>query len=137
MEFNINSPSYYKNVYGVDDEIYGMCQDIYCFLKDKQYSEIIDTIGICPIIAPDDLIQQGKWREETVYDIPYKLIIVKRHIDYNKYVNATVDQKKKMIVANILCSVKSIKNKGKIDFARFEKDILSFLGYNRDEVMNI
>ena len=31
MELNINSPKYYKDVYGVDDEIYRLCQDIYIY----------------------------------------------------------------------------------------------------------
>ena len=46
MELNINSPKYYKDVYGVDDEIYRLCQDIYIYFKDKSYSEIINIIGI-------------------------------------------------------------------------------------------
>ncbi|MFR8428802.1 MAG: hypothetical protein ACLVCH_16165 [Roseburia inulinivorans] len=60
MELNINSPKYYKDVYGVDDEIYRLCQDIYIYFKDKSYSEIINIIGIIPIIAPKELI--GKWK---------------------------------------------------------------------------
>ena len=56
MELNINSPKYYKDVYGVDDEIYRLCQDIYIYFKDKSYSEIINIIGLIPIIAPKELL---------------------------------------------------------------------------------
>lgn len=31
MELNINSPKYYKEVYGIDDEIYRLCQEIYVY----------------------------------------------------------------------------------------------------------
>ena len=51
MEININSPAYYTNIYGVDDEIYRMCQDLAIYVEDKKYSDWIDTIGIVPIIA--------------------------------------------------------------------------------------
>ena len=63
MELNINSPKYYKDVYGVDDEIYRLCQDIYIYFKDKSYSEIINIIGIIPIIAPKELLENGKYKE--------------------------------------------------------------------------
>ena len=35
MEFNINSPVYFKDHYGIDDEVYKFCQRAYLFFKDK------------------------------------------------------------------------------------------------------
>ena len=29
MDLNINSPKYYKDVYGIDNEIYRLCQDMH------------------------------------------------------------------------------------------------------------
>lgn len=134
MELNINSPSYYKNIYGTDDEIYWMCQGVYEFEKERRYSEIIDIIGICPIVAPTELIEQGKWKEETVYSIKARLIIVKRHIDYESYVHGTIEEKKKLMIGNVLKSVKAIKGKGKIDYCQFESDLLDFLGYTKNDI---
>ena len=69
MNLYINSPSYYKNVYGVDDEIYWMCRDISDYVKNTEYSVIVDTIGISPIVAPREEIENGNWKEETRYAI--------------------------------------------------------------------
>lgn len=134
MELYINSPCYYKNIYGVDDEIYWMCRDICEYVKDKKYSEIVDRIAISPIIAPIDLIENGQWKEETKYAIKSNLIIVKRYINYETYVKASIVEKKKLITGNILRSIKSVKGKGKINYSQFEKDLLTFLGYTKDEM---
>ena len=37
MELNINSPVYFKDHYGIDDEVYKFCQRAYLFFKDKKY----------------------------------------------------------------------------------------------------
>ena len=134
MELNINSPIYYKNIYGVDDEVYWMCREICKFVEEKEYGKLVNRIGISPIVAPDELIENGEWKEHTKYAIKSNLIIVKRHINYNKYVNASMEEKKKLIVGNILKSVKSVKGKGEIDYAQFEQDILDLLGYTKEEI---
>ena len=86
MELNINSPKYYKDVYGVDDEIYRLCQDIYIYFKDKSYSEIINIIGIIPIIAPKELLEKGKYKEVKHCSVAYGFADVNLFIDYEKYV---------------------------------------------------
>ena len=35
MELNINSPVYFKDHCGIDDEVYRFCQRAYLFFKDK------------------------------------------------------------------------------------------------------
>ena len=34
MELNINSPVYYKDIYGIDNDIYRFCQDLYLYFKE-------------------------------------------------------------------------------------------------------
>lgn len=51
MDLNINSPTYYTQIYGVDDEIYWMCRELCKAFKEKQYSDVINIIGIVPIVA--------------------------------------------------------------------------------------
>ena len=121
MELNINSPKYYKDVYGVDDEIYRLCQDIYIYFKDKSYSEIINIIGIIPIIAPKELLENGKYKEVKHCSVAYGFADVNLFMDYEKYVEASMDEKKFMIVKNVVDSVKAIKTKGKIDFNHFKE----------------
>lgn len=134
MELNINSPSYYSNIYGVDDDIYWLCRNICGLVKEKKYSERIDHIGICPIVAPREFIEEGKWQEETKYALKSRLIIIKLQIDYERYVTGSIEEKKKLMVGNILRSVKAVKGKGKIDYLQFETDLLDFLGYDKEEM---
>lgn len=39
MELNINSPAYFTNVYGIDDEVYKYCQTLHVFFREKEYSD--------------------------------------------------------------------------------------------------
>ena len=126
MELNINSPEYYKEVYGIDNEIYRLCQDMYIYFKDKSYSEIIDIIGIIPIIAPKELLENGKYKEVKYCSVAYGFADVNLFVDYDKYIEANMDEKKALIVENVVDSVKAIKTKGKIDFGRFKEDMIRF-----------
>lgn len=134
MQLIINAPSYYKNIYGIDNEIYCLCTKISNFMKEKNYSELIDKIGMTPIVAPEDIIKKGQWKEEVQYNIKSNLIIVKKYINYDRYVKASIEEKKKLIVANILKSIKTIQRKGKINYLQFEEDLLKFLGYTKEEI---
>jgi len=127
MDLNINSPSYYKDIYGIDNEVYRMCSNISKFMKDKKYSDIIDIIAITPVIAPEDLQVDMKWRNNINYRNKCRLIGIRRSIDFEEYVNSDIDNKCKLIIKNILESVKSISRKGKFDYDKFEKDLLEFL----------
>ena len=37
MELNINSPAYFTNHYGVDDEVYRYCQNLHNYFKTPGY----------------------------------------------------------------------------------------------------
>ena len=104
MELNINSPKYYKEVYGIDDEIYRLCQEIYVYFKDKSYSEVINIVGIIPIIAPRELIENGKYKEVKYCSVAYGFADVNLFVD----------------------SIKAIKTRGKMDFKLFESDMKKF-----------
>src|SRR5690554_7726364 len=82
LRLNINSPAYYSKKVGIDNHIYYMCQEISKFVKDKNYSSIVNTVGIVPIIAPKEQIDKGKWREECKYDLKFGFVFVSKQIDY-------------------------------------------------------
>lgn len=130
MQLNINSPAYYSNQYGVDDEIYLMCREISRFMNDKNYSEKIDTVGIVPIIAPKELIQKGLWQQEIKYDMKIKLAYVSKWIDFDEYRSSDIEGRRILILKNILDSMKSISRKANLDYDSFKKDLLNFLGIN-------
>ena len=126
MEKNINSPRYYKDIYGIDNEINQLCQNIYLYFKGKKYSDIINVVGIVPIIAPQEYINQGKYHEKKLCSPAYGYADVQLFVDYDSYVNGSIEEKKIYIILNVLKSVKTIRSKGKIDYSAFEKDMIEF-----------
>jgi hypothetical protein len=124
MILNINSPVYFSAEYGVDDEVYWMGRELSGYLEDKTYGSLIDTIGICPIIAPN-----GIRAEDSVKGAPsIGAAAVFLHTDFEKYLNADIEGRKALIIDNVLRSVKKISKRYKIDYAAFEKDVLAFCG---------
>ena len=123
MELNINSPSYYTQNFGVIDEIYWLCRELSQFVKDKQYSDYINIIGITPIIAPDCIIEKGLCKDVKKVELKYGFAAISLKIDFNEYINSNLDTKKMLIINNIL---QSIHKRAKFDYDKFENDIHSF-----------
>ena len=126
MELNINSPAYYKNIFGVDDDVYQMCGMLSSYMKNKNYSEVITSVGVCPIVAPQQELDKGLWKETKKCELKYGFASVSLQIDYDAYVNADITQKKQLMIDNILKSVKAISKKGKIDYKQFEEDVKQY-----------
>ena len=126
MQLNINSPAYFTKEYGVIDEIYKMCREISKYVENKQYSNIVNTIGITPIIAPKDIIEQGFFKQEKKCDIRYGFASVSLWIDYDEFLQSDLINKQIMIVKNILDSIKVIARKAKIDYEKFYDDIIQY-----------
>lgn len=126
MELNINSPAYYSQEYWVDDEIYWMCRQLAAAVRENKYSDIIDVIGIVPIAAPDAIIEKGLYKEHKRCEPEYGFASVSLHINFEEYVKADISGKKRLMIKNILASVKAVSKKGKIDYRSFEKDVVNF-----------
>lgn len=73
MNLFINSPSYYTQEKGVIDDIYQLCRKISLNIDITLYTDALDTIGITPIIAPTQILESGKWREERKVSLPYRM----------------------------------------------------------------
>ncbi len=130
MDLNINSPSYYTQNYGIDDDVYRMCSELSASLKEKKYSDTINIIGILPIIAPASVIEKGLCKEHKKCENKYGFASISLKIDYEEYVTSDIFGKKRLIIDNILKSVKSISKKGKIEYDLFEKDVKMFCENN-------
>lgn len=126
MELNINSPAYYSGKYGINDEIYYLCKMLSEYVQDKRYSNEINIIGITPIIAPPEILQEGLWKESKKCELRYGFASVSLQIDFEEFVEADVEKKKGLIIQNILKSVKCISKKGNIDYKLFESDMMRF-----------
>jgi len=130
MRLNINSPAFFSQNYGIDDDVYELCKKIKLFMKDREYSEIVDTIGITPLVVPQEILNDNKWRQIIKYDLKYRMVIISKHIDFKEYLNADSKQRKILILQNILNSVKTIHKKSKIDYVKFEEDLMNFIREN-------
>ena len=125
MELNINSPAYFSDRYGIDDDVYRYCQKLYTFFKDKQYSNSLSIIGIIPVVAPKELYEAGQWKESVKLIGGAACAIITIRLDFESYYSA--DSKGKIVLTRdaVLKAVKKIKSKGRFDFGGFEKDLLS------------
>lgn len=125
MELNINSPAYFSDHYGIDDDVYRYCQKLYTFFKDKQYSDSLSIIGIMPVVAPKELYEAGQWKESVKLIGGATCAIITIRLDFESYYSA--DSKGKIVLTRdaVLKAVKKIKSKGRFDFGGFEKDLLS------------
>ena len=126
MELNVNSPAYYKDNHGMDDRVYHYCQGLYRFFQGREYSPVLKTIGIVPVIAPEDVYAKGLWKEEIRFLSKSTVASVVIRMDYESYLNASDGDRIKMYRDMILEAVKRIKGKGKFDMDSFRKDLVEF-----------
>ena len=126
MDLNINSPVYYKDQYGIDDDIYSFCQDVYQYFKPKEYSNLLKTIGIIPILAPEESYKNGEYKEQVSYISVNSIATIFIRMNLEQYLKADVIERQLMYIDMILKSVKKIKGKGQFDFDSFSKDLEEF-----------
>lgn len=129
MNLFINSPSYYTQENGVIDDIYQLCRMISRNIDITLYTDALDTIGITPIIAPTQILESGKWKEERRISLPYRMASISLISDYDSFIKADMMSKKEIILENILKSLAVIKRrlKGKFDYEQMENDIKNLL----------
>ena len=126
MELNINSPAYFMQQYGVNERVYWYCKKCHEYFKDKEYSETLRIIGICPQCAPKDLYQQGKWKEKVRLIGNGSCASIDIRMDFDQYYNVTDEGKVIIIIRNtIMKAVKKVKAKGKFDYESFCRDLLN------------
>ncbi|MBQ4105794.1 MAG: hypothetical protein IJC86_05350 [Clostridia bacterium] len=125
----INSPSYYTQENGVIDDIYQLCRMISLNIDITLYTDALDTIGITPIIAPTQILESGKWKEERKISLPYRMASISLVSDYDSFLKADLMSKRKIIIENILKSLGVIKRrlKDKFDYEQIENDIKNLL----------
>lgn len=129
MELNINSPAYFSEHYGVDDDVCRYCQKLYAYFKDKEYSETLSIIGIVPAVAPKELYEQGKWKENIQIRSLGSCAAINIRMDFESYYQADSNGKIELIKEMIIKAVKKIKSKGKFDWERFRDDLLNYTDY--------
>lgn len=106
-----------------------MCYDITCNIDITKYTNSFDHIGITPIVAPVEEIKNGKWKEIKKVLVNSKLAIVSLHIDYDIYCDASVSEKRSLILQIVFDSILVVSKKAKNDFnyENMVEDILSIV----------
>ena len=129
MNLFINSPAYYTRENGVIDDIYQLCRMISRNIDITLYTDALDTIGITPIIAPTQILESGKWKEERKISLPYRMASISLISDYDSFIKADMMSKKEIILENILKSLAVIKRrlKDNFDYEQMENDIKNLL----------
>ena len=89
------------------------------------------TAKVLPIIAPKETINKGLCKRGYHCEPKYGFASVREYIDYEEYVSADVEKKKKLMLQCVLNSVKTIKTKGRIDFQKFKEDFDVFCKEHR------
>lgn len=122
MELNVNTPAYFNQHYGIDDEVYQFCQNAYMYFKDKEYSDVLHTIGIAPVAAPQELYDDGAWKESVKLISNKSVAMISIRMDFQEYYNADSADEILLTKKMILKAVKKIKSKGIFDYDAFERD---------------
>lgn len=129
MSLFINSPSHYTEEFGIDDEIYKMCSLIIHNIQVSSYTDVIDTIGITPMIAPISILESYNWKEIKYISLNYRMADISLISNYDEYCNGNIEVKKKLVIENIFESLKVIKKllKGKFNYEQMVYDIESIV----------
>ena len=129
MNLFINSPAYYTQQYGVIDDIYQLCALISHRIDITVYTHSLDTIGITPIIAPAQVLNNGMWKEVRKISLPYRMASISLVSDYDRFCNSDIVLKKLMILENIFNSLGVIKRRLKenFNFELIKNDIMELL----------
>ncbi|WP_455191172.1 hypothetical protein [Eubacterium ramulus] len=128
MELNVNSPAYFTDHYGIDDEVYKYCQQLHDFFRTREYSETMNIIGITPVIAPKEIYDQGMWKEKVQVVGLGSCAMIDIRMDFDNYYNADSNGKIALIQQMIIKAVRKIKSKGKFDWEKFRDDLLRYQG---------
>ena len=138
MNLFINSPAYYTTKNGIIDDIYFLCVCISKNIDIASYTNIIETIGITPIIAPKEEIN---WIETKKISSKYKIANISLRSDYDTFCNGDILTKQKIILDNIFSSLYVIKRKigANFNYEQMKCDIIRILkekiGYDFEQTV--
>ena len=130
MSLYINSPAYWTQLYGIDDNVYKVCRLLEKNIDVKKYTSKLDTIGVAPMIVPTSEICDGKWTEVKYISLAYRMASFSLHIDYLAYLSAIdPDKKVQLIIDNIFNSLLLVKKrlKNDFDYEQIKKDIFTLV----------
>lgn len=123
MKLNFEITSFYNTRYGRIKEVDDFCERIVKLASLKQYSQKVDIIDFLPIILEKDLIELGKGKEFTKFDLSYRAVAISRQIDFEMFSKSDLDGKQKLLLKCLINGLIDIKSKIKLDLKDFLKDL--------------
>lgn len=100
------------------------------FLKEKSYGTGVEKLSVIPTIFSPKIFESLPYKERMRYSPKTKEAEFRLRIDYQDFKDSNEEGKRKLIIENIIKSIRLLQektNKYKVDFdgKRLEKDILS------------
>ncbi|MBR4080603.1 MAG: hypothetical protein IKK21_02305 [Clostridia bacterium] len=126
MELQLYDPAYYSQTFGIDRDIHAFLAGLTDFFRDKTYSPVINVVRIGPVAAPENVLAQGLWKEFVRCWPSSGDASVSLQLDYEEYVHASPQEKKRLLAENIIRSMEQLRRKGKVDIAAFRKDVTDY-----------
>ena len=125
MSLYINSPGYVTQQFGVDKDIYKLCRLLEKNIDIKNYTSLLDSVGITPIVAPSSEISDDRWKELKYVSKRYRMASISMHVNYENYISSNFNEKKTLIIENILGSLLVVKKRlgAAFDYEKIKADI--------------
>ncbi len=123
MELNVNSPAYYTDRYGIDNEVYNFFRKAHFYFLDKEYSETLKIVGILPIVAPQELYDSNDWKESVQLINNKSCAIISLRMSFEEYYGADSTKKIMLTKELILKAVRTIKSRVGFNCETFERDL--------------
>ena len=136
MILKVTEPAYYEKTHEIDNEIIVMTKTIAEKMEKITYGDATGWICIMPVVAPEEILAQGLWPEIIRADKLIRAVTVLKHIDYETYLFATVEDRKKLTIKCMIEALWKIRKKvgSKFDVSQCEADLLTFAGYTKEEL---
>lgn len=109
-------------------------KEIIEFLKDKNYGSGVVKLSVIPTIFSPETFAALPYKERMRYSPKTREGEFRLKIDFQKFKNGNEEEKKRLIIENIIKSIRLLQEKTdryKVDFdgIRLEKDILDLFQY--------
>ncbi|MCX6740400.1 MAG: Imm44 family immunity protein [Candidatus Parcubacteria bacterium] len=105
-------------------------------VKNRTYSSIIHRIAIIPVIYSQELLIKFPAPERKYISHKNGFADFRLYVDYEKFINTSDDGRVKLLLKNIIDSIRIISARLKKDIKgeELENDILSLFNYNYEQL---
>ena len=107
------------------------------YLETQNYGEEVELLFICPIIMKlsKKMIEQGWHKERKLFKRKDKSTDFRLMIDYNTFKKANLKEREKLLIENIINSVRLLESRTSKNFdgKRLESDILKLFNYKEED----